>query len=319
MNRLQKKISEIGIVPVVKIEDEKSAAPLAHALTGGGIPCAEVTFRTNAAPQSIKAMRAAEPEMIVGAGTVLTVEQADQALAAGAQFIVAPGFNPTVVDHCLSLGVTVMPGVSSASEVEQCLERGLDVVKFFPAEPAGGLAYLKALAGPYPTMRFMPTGGINPENLAAYTTDPRVLACGGTWMVGGSLIADGRFDEIGALCRQAVRTMLGFKLAHIGINAKDADEARATAQLICDLFGFELRDGASLFCDSYIEVLKEPYLGTKGHIAISTIDIDRAVANFKRRGIAFDPASEKRLPDGRLNAIYLADEIAGYAVHLVRA
>jgi len=305
-------------VPVVKIDDAEKAVPLAQALIDGGLPCAEVTFRTDDAKESIRRMVEAYPQMIVGAGTVLTPAQVDDALEAGAKFIVSPGFNADVVDYCLKRDVLVIPGIDSPAGVEQCLARGLTTVKFFPAENSGGIKYINALAGPYGSVTFMPTGGINPDNLTDYTTNPHVLACGGTWMVKGDLIENDRFDEITRLCQEATSRMLGFRLAHIGINAPNADEAERTAKLICSLFGFDLRDGDSYFCSPYVEVLKAPYLGTHGHIAIATIDIDRAVASFMRRGIAFDPDSAKYLPDGRLNAIYLADEVAGFAVHLVR-
>lgn len=207
MDPVLESLHMIGLVPVVKINDAKDALPLAKALIDGGLPCAEVTFRTAAGAESIRLMRQTYPEMLVGAGTVLTTAQVDEAIAAGAQFIVSPGFNPVVVDYCLSLGVRMVPGISDASGVEQCLMRGLEAVKFFPAEQAGGLPYIKALAGPYADVLFMPTGGINPENLVSYLSCPSILCCGGTWMVKEDLIDNGRFDEIERLCREAVQLM----------------------------------------------------------------------------------------------------------------
>lgn len=318
MNKMLEQLGQIGLVPVVKINRAEDAVPLARALVAGGLPCAEVTFRTPAAREAIRQMAEAFPEMIVGAGTVLTPAQVDEAVEAGSKFVVSPGFNPEVVDYCLARGVLVMPGVNSPSGVEQCLSRGLEVIKFFPAENSGGLPFIKALAGPYAGVKFMPTGGINPDNLASYTTCPHILACGGTWMVKEDLIDAGRFDEVERLSREAVARMLDFRLAHVGINCEHEDEALSTARLLCDIFHLECHDEDSVFAGSAFELLKTPYLGRNGHIAISTADIDRAVASLSRRGVAFNEDSAKYLPDGRLNAIYLADEFSGFAIHLLR-
>ena len=211
MNETLQQLYDIGLVPVVKINDAANAVPLAKALVAGGLPAAEITFRTTAAAESIRAIAEACPEVVVGAGTVLTTKQVDEAVAAGAQFIVSPGFNPKVVDYCLAHDILMTPGISDASGVEQCLERGLEVVKFFPAEQAGGLPYIKALAGPYADVRFMPTGGISPANLVSYLSCPAVFCCGGTWMVKEDLIDEGRFDEVERLCREAVELMKGVR------------------------------------------------------------------------------------------------------------
>lgn len=203
MNEILERIGKTAIVPVVLLEDAKDAKPLAQALWDGGLPCAEVTFRTEAAEEGIRIMREQFPEMLVGAGTVLTTAQADKALAAGAEFIVSPGLNPKVVQHCADKKITMIPGIATPSDVERALEFGLEAVKFFPAEAAGGLAMIKALAAPYTTVKFMPTGGINEKNLRSYLDFPRVLACGGSWMVKGELIREGKFDEIRKLARKA--------------------------------------------------------------------------------------------------------------------
>lgn len=200
---LETRIRQIGIVPVVVLDDASHAAPLAAALAAGSLPVAEVTFRTAAAADSIAAM-AAQPGMLVGAGTVLTVDQVDQALAAGARFIVSPGFSADVVAHCLARGVPVFPGVATASEVQRAYEAGLRTVKFFPAEAVGGLSALKAIGAPYSMMRFIPTGGIHADTAPAYLAHPAVVAVGGSWMVAKSLVAAGRFDEITALAAEAV-------------------------------------------------------------------------------------------------------------------
>lgn len=205
MNSVLQQLQEIGLVPVVKIKDAADAVPLAEALIAGGLPCAEITFRTDAAAESIAAIAREFPQMIVGAGTVLTRAQVDAAIDAGSTFIVSPGLNPDTLDYALGKGALMMPGISSASGVEAALMRGIDVVKFFPAEPAGGLPYIKALAGPYTDVKFMPTGGINLSNLASYLACPSILACGGTWMVAEGLIAEKRWDEIEGICKDAVK------------------------------------------------------------------------------------------------------------------
>ncbi len=203
MNELYHQIKETGIIPVVVLDDAKDALPLAKALTEGGLPCAEVTFRTAAAAESIRLMTQHYPEMLVGAGTVLTTEQVDQAIEAGAKFIVSPGLNPRIVKYCQSKSVLMIPGCSNPSDMEQALELGLKVVKFFPAEPAGGLKYIKAVAAPYTELSFMPTGGISPANVSEYLAYDRILACGGSWMVKGSLVKEGNFAEITRLTAEA--------------------------------------------------------------------------------------------------------------------
>lgn len=195
--------SKIGIIPVVVLDDAKDAEPLARALCEGGLPCAEVTFRTAAAAESIRIMSDKFPEMLVGAGTVLTTAQVDEAIACGAKFIVSPGLNPTVVQYCLDKGIPVTPGTQTPSDMEKAIELGLEVVKFFPAEPAGGLSMIKAVAAPYVGLRFMPTGGISAGNVRDYLAYDRIIACGGSWMVKGDLVKAGKFDEIKALVSEA--------------------------------------------------------------------------------------------------------------------
>lgn len=197
------KFYEVGVVPVVVLEDSEDALPLAKALVEGGLPCAEVTFRTAAAADSIRLMSENYPEMLVGAGTVLSKEQVDTAVEAGAKFIVSPGFDPEVVDYCLEKNIPVLPGCISPSEVAQAVKRGLKVVKFFPAEPAGGLPMIKAMAAPYSELKFMPTGGINAKNLNDYLNCDKIICCGGSWMVKGDLVKAGDFDKIKALTKEA--------------------------------------------------------------------------------------------------------------------
>lgn len=320
MNAVLEKLSKIGIVPVVKIDRAEDAVPLAKALCAGGLPCAEVTFRTAAAAEAIKAMTTNFPEMCVGAGTVLNAEQVDAAVEAGVQFIVSPGLNPKTVKYCMEKNIPITPGTSSPSDIEQAIELGLDVVKFFPAEQSGGLAKIKAMAAPYVNMKFMPTGGINAKNLTSYLDFNKIIACGGSWMVPGDLINAGEWDKIEQLTREAVQTMLGFELAHVGVNAENEEEAVKAANRFAFIFGMPAKVGnSSIFAGSALEVMKSPYLGKNGHIAIKTNYIERAVNYLESiLGVEFDQASAKTDAKGALKAIYLKEEIGGFAVHLVQ-
>lgn len=205
MNNVLEQIGKIGIVPVVVLNNSEDALPLSNALIKGGLACAEVTFRTEAAQESISIISKNFPQMLVGAGTVLNTEQVDRALDAGAKFIVSPGFNPKVVEYCVKKNIPVTPGIMTPTELEMALDFGLDVVKFFPAENAGGLKMIKAMAAPYTMMKFMPTGGINAQNVCDYLACDKILACGGSWMVKGDLIKDQNYSEIEKLTAQAVQ------------------------------------------------------------------------------------------------------------------
>lgn len=205
MNKIAGQFEKLGIVPVVVIQDVKDALPLAEALCKGGLPCAEITFRTDAAEASIRQITESYPQMLIGAGTVLTVSQVEQAVNAGAKFIVSPGFDSEVVDYCLEKQIPVFPGCITPSEIAQAVKRGLQVVKFFPAEQAGGLGAIKAMAAPYTQVKFMPTGGIHAKNLQDYLSCDKIICCGGSWMVKENLIREGRFDEICKMTEEAVK------------------------------------------------------------------------------------------------------------------
>ncbi len=194
---------DAGVVPVVTLARPEHGVPVAEALLAGGLTCVEITFRSDAAPAAIELIRSRVPALLVGAGTILTTAQADAAIAAGASFLVAPGFNPTVVDHVLSRGIPMLPGVCTPSEIEQALERGLRLVKFFPAAAMGGVGFLRALAGPYPMVRYVPTGGITPADVAGYLVLPSVVAVGGTWLAAGDLVAAGAWETIRGLAADA--------------------------------------------------------------------------------------------------------------------
>ena len=318
MNKVLEEFSKIGIIPVIALDHVEDAAPLAKALCDGGLPCAEVTFRTAAAEESIRIMSEQFPEMLVGAGTVLTTEQVDRAVNAGAKFIVSPGLNPKVVKYCVDKGIPVTPGCSNPSDVEVAIELGLEVVKFFPAEAAGGLNMIKSMAAPYTKMKFMPTGGINEKNLLDYLSFNKIICCGGSWMVPGDAVKAKDWDRIRALTSSAVQLMLGLEIAHVGINSADEAEAMDTATKLCKLLGWTMKVGnSSIFAGTGIEVMKTPFRGTKGHIGIKTNFIVRAKAYLERQGFEFDESSAN-VKDGQLKAIYLKDEIAGFAIHLVQ-
>lgn len=317
MNAVLEEIQKIGIVPVVVLDKPEDAEPLAKALCEGGLPCAEVTFRTAAAEESIRIMTEKFPKMLVGAGTVLTIEQVDRAVNAGAKFIVSPGLNSEVVKYCVEKNIPVTPGTCNPSDIETALSLGLDVVKFFPAEAAGGLAMIKAMAAPYVNMKFMPTGGINAKNINEYLAFDKIIACGGSWMVNKAMVNAGEFDKIRDMTREAVQTMLGFEVLHIGINSADEAEADKTASAFDALFGWTKEDHSkSVFAGKQIEVMKSNGRGTRGHIAVGTNSVLRAKYFLESQGYKFDEDSAT-YKNGKLNFIYLQDEIGGFAVHLV--
>lgn len=316
MNKVLEEFSKIGIIPVIALDDVADAAPLAKALCDGGLPCAEVTFRTDAAEESIRIMAEQFPEMLVGAGTVLTTEQVDRAVNAGAKFIVSPGLNPKVVAYCVEKGIPVTPGCSNPSDVETAIELGLDVVKFFPAEAAGGLNMIKSMAAPYTKMKFMPTGGINAKNITSYLDFKKIIACGGSWMVNKDMIAAKDWNGITALTKEAVSTMLGFKLLHVGVNNPSEDAAAADSNKFAELLGESVKPGnSSIFVGSLIEMMKAQGRGTHGHICIQTNYLDRAMYHLEKRGFVFDETSFKYNDKGDITVAYLKDEIAGFAIH----
>ena len=318
MNEILQTISNIGIIPVIAIEDAAQAVPLAKALAAGGLPAAEVTFRTAAAEDAIRAIVREVPEMLVGAGTVLTTEQADRAMAAGARFIVAPGYDPDVTRHVIGRGGLMMPGTASAGEMQRAMNQGCEMLKFFPAEANGGVAMLKNIGAALKTARWMCTGGVNAKNVNDYLGYDQIAAVGGTWMCKSDLIKAEKWDEITAICKEAVKTMLGFELAHVGVNCADEGSAEQTAKTLCALFGLEYRAGnSSIFAGRAVECMKKPGRGAHGHIAIGTNSVDRAVYHLGRQGVEF--IEDSRVLDAKgTKAIYLKGEIGGFAVHLVR-
>lgn len=310
---------QIGIVPVVKIDDAAKAEGLAKAMIDGGIPCAEITFRTAAAEEAIKRVSKAYPEMLVGAGTVINVEFAEKAVAAGAKFIVSPGFNPAVVDWCIERNIPVVPGVCTPSDIEAGLSRGLTTLKFFPAEASGGVNMLKNFAGPFPNLTFMPTGGIGLGNILDYAKQPNVLSVGGSWMVKSELIEAEDWPAITTLCRDAITAIQGLEFAHVGINNKNKDEAEKTISMLQTL-GMVRKDGnSSTFLDTTIEVMPIVFRGEMGHLGFRCINVERTIAYLSTKGFTVNEETIVKDPKGRIKSCYFNETASGFAVHLVRA
>lgn len=318
MKSVFEKIYEAGIIPVIKITDVENAAPLANALKNGGLDVLEVTFRTSCAGEAIAKIKAEVSGVTLIAGTVLTIENAEKAVKAGAEAIVAPGLNPEIVKWCKNNNIPVCPGVSTASEIEQAMSLGLDFVKFFPAESAGGIKMIKALSAPYSNVKFMPTGGVDENNISEYLAFDKVVACGGSWMVKEDLIKDKKFDEIEKLTKSAVKKMVGASLAHIGINETSEEKAKNAAKIFEMLLCGEMKTGnSSIFINNQIEIMKTPYLGKYGHIAIGVNNYKRGKAYFEKLGFKFDENTVKLNDKGQPVAIYFKDEVAGFSVHIV--
>ena len=314
-----KQLSLAGLVPVIKVKNAEDAVPLCRALKNGGLPVAEITFRTDAAEEAIRLVHEALPEVLLGAGTVLTCEQADRAWNAGAGYIVAPGLNPTVVKHCTEKGYPVLPGCANPSDIELALSLGLTTVKFFPSEALGGLKMIKAMSAPYGNVKFVPTGGITEKNLPEYLAFPKIAACGGSWMVPEDAIANKDWDKIEKLAREAVQVMLGFEVVHIGINNADEETAVAEGKKLAALLGWNVQKESAkgLFVGERFEMLKSQVRGTHGHIAVATSDVERARWHMEQRGFTFDASTATFTADGRMKFIYLNEEFGGFAIHLL--
>lgn len=319
MSEIDERIEALGIVPVIKLEEAQQAIPLAKALQEGMLPIAEITFRSAAAPEAIRLLAAEMPDLLVGAGTVTSVDMARQAIDAGARFIVSPGYSCAIVSYCQQHAIPVYPGVNNSSQIQMAMEQGLSVLKFFPAEASGGVGMLDAFSGPFPSIRFIPTGGIGTHNLDSYLSRPSVLACGGSWMVKADLIHKGQWEQISRLCREAVAIMHGFSFAHMGINGASEHEAKEICDMLSHFF-LPITEGTnSFFASEYIEVTKRLFPGAHGHIGIRTWNIERALHYLNRYGFHGIASTEKRDAKGRLTVVYLDREIGRFAVHLVRS
>ena len=307
-----------AVVPVVVLDDVKNAVPTAKALLAGGIDVMEITLRTAAAMESIKTVAEQCPDMLVGAGTVVNVEQAKAVVAAGAKFIVSPGFDEELVKWCVDNDITVAPGCVTPSEIMGALKLGVNVVKFFPANVYGGLNAMKNLSAPFGNVKFIPTGGVNGQNIGEYMAAPFIHTVGGSWVCAKNDIAEGNFDKITALCKEAVANAMGFEIAHVGVNTPDEATALETAQQFNAVMGAGVKDGnSSAFVGSGIEVMKSMYLGSNGHLAVKTNNIGRAIAHLEKKGFCADADTAKYKGD-KMVAIYLKGEIGGFAVHLLQ-
>ena len=312
-----KRLAQSGVVPVVVLEDAKDAVPTAKAMLAGGIDVMEITFRTAAAADSIKAVAQECPDMVVGAGTVINLEQCKLAVECGAKFIVSPGYDEETVAWCCDNGIPVTPGCVTPTEIMMALKHGLKVLKFFPANVYGGLSAIKSLAGPFGGVKFIPTGGVNAQNLAEFISSPYIHAVGGSWICPKADIAAGNFDKITALCKEARKSLLGFEVAHIGINTPDADASMDVCKAFNDAFDFNIKQGnSSNFASTGVEVMKTMFKGANGHIAIRTNKMIPAIAEMERRGYELDMDSVK--DKNNIKAVYFKNEIGGFAVHLLQ-
>lgn len=313
MNNVMEQIHLNALVPVIVLESANQAVPLAGAILRGGLNVAEVTFRTACAAEAIANMTAAYPDMLVGAGTVLTVADARRAVEAGAKFIVSPGFDADVVAWCQQAGVPVIPGITTATEVQRALAMGLDTVKLYPANLLGA-GYVKALSDVYPNLKIMTTGGIGLDNMQEYFQNTAVTAVGGSWLCPKNLIREGQFEKIEEIIRNSINRLFEFKLLHIGLNSQDAQQAQEFGSAFATMFNLPLIElPGAYFAGTMMEIVKKPFLGAHGHIAISTRYMDRAMAYFERRGYSFRPAEGERKD---LVAVYFQQEVGGFAIHL---
>ena len=312
------RVAMAGVIPVIKIEDPAYAVPLANAIMAGGIRTIEVTVRNDTAFESIRLIHENVPGMMVGACTILTPEMVDQAQAAGADYIVAPGLNLPTVRRCKELDLPIVPGCVTPSEIQTAIDEGLKVLKFFPAGTLGGVEALKLMAGPFPGVKFVPTGGITFDNLGEYLSCKAIAACGGSFMAKADLIKANAWDQITENCRKAVNLALGFRLVHVGINHETEEEASAAAARLANLFCLPVRNcSKSVFADPYVENMKFKFYGEKGHIGFKTNSLDRAVKYLRTVGVEFNEESCQYDAAGKLTCIYLKEEVGGFAIHLV--
>ena len=309
---------KVGVVPVVVLEHAEQAVDTAKALLAGGINVMEITMRTDAALESIRRVSASCPDMLVGAGTVLTLEQGKACVEAGAKFIVSPGYDPALVAWCMEKNVPVLPGCVTPTEIMAGLQAGVKIFKFFPSNIYGGIKAMKALSGPFPGIKFIPTGGVNEKNLGEFIAAPFIHAVGGSWVCAKKDIAEGNFEKITALCKQARSIALGFELAHVGVNCEDADKAMALCQTLEDAFGMAAKVGnSSIFAGTAVEAMKTMYLGANGHIGLKTNSVDLAVAELQKKGFTVNESTVKYKGD-RMSVAYFNEDFGGFAIHVVQ-
>ena len=312
------RLANAGVVPVVVLDKVEDAIPTAKAMVAGGVDVMEITFRTAAAAESIKAVAENCPDMFVGAGTIITLEQCKKAVEMGAKFIVSPGFSREVVAWCVENNIPVCPGCVTPTEIMAAMELGLKVVKFFPANVYGGLNAMKSLAAPFGGIKFIPTGGVSAQNIGEFVAAPFIHAVGGSWVCPKADIAAGNWEKITKLCLEARANALGYEVAHVGVNCADETAAANVAEGLGDAFGFAVKAGASsIFASSGVEVMKSMYLGANGHLAVKTNSISLAIADLEKKGFTVDMTTAKE-KNGKMIAVYLKQEFGGFAVHLLQ-
>lgn len=317
-DRVLESISNHGIVPTLTIADVSDAVPLANALVAGGVHLAEVDFRTECAAAATSKIRGELPTMILGAGSVTSVDQVKAAVTAGAHFVLCPDLGDEVVKYCLENGIFVIPGCATASEVRKALSLGLTTLQFFPAEALGGTEAIGYLSSAFGDVRFIAAGGINDENVNKYANSPGVLACSGTWMTDAKLLQLKQFAEITKNVRRTVFRMLNFDFAHVGVMCETADEGYKNIFKLADIFDLTLGDtGSSTYVGRNVEITKKMFrtTGPHGHLGYYTDNVARSMFYLSKAGIEFDPNSYKHYGD-KVFVAYLVDRIAGFAVHI---
>lgn len=312
-------IEQGGILPELTIEDAIDAIAIGQAISEGGIPIAEVTFRTAEAENAIRLMSSAIPDMMIGAGTVLTTEQAQQAIDAGAKFIVSPGINAEVVNYCREKGVPMIPGVCTPSDIENAIRLGLRMVKFFPAEANGGIEGIRAISAPYPNMNFLASGGIDESTVESYLHSRRVVAVAGNWMASNEMIKARDFETVKKKCAEAVRMLLGLEIDHIGVAFAKDEEARMAAEDVGKLFAADINEKPlGYFAGDFFEAVRPGGQGTNGFIAIKTNHIGRAINYFELRGAVFNKNSIEYSESGDIKSIYMDREWQGIGLKLIQ-
>jgi len=279
------RIYSAGLLPVVKIDNAGDSENLAASLLSGDLPAVEITFRTDAAQESIKRIKKKFPEMLVGAGTVLSIDQVKQAVGAGAEFIVAPGFNPKIAGYCTSKNIPYIPGVSSPGQIEAALEFGLEVLKFFPAEVMGGIKMITSLSAPYTKVKFIPTGGINIQNISRYLAQPSVLACGGSWVAPSGMIREGRFDDIAKLTHEAVTEIIGFRLSGVSLKPLSGSEIEPTLNFFASNFLLDRDENDDAYTAGGLIEIGKGQIDHEGQLIFSVPSFARALAFLNRKRI----------------------------------
>ena len=309
-------IRKNGILPIASIENEIDAIPIGTALYNAGIRVIEVTFRTDKALESMRVITSAFPGMYIGAGTVRTTKEVNQAIEAGCRFVVSPGVNPKIIKYCKKNDIVIIPGVATASEIEEALELGISLVKFFPCESMGGIKTIEAWARPYPDVTFLPSGGITEQNMLVYLAHKNVLAVNGTWLIDEDFHERQNFDEIEVRAKKAVKRMLGFQLDHIAVNLPKDDLAKEAAADFAELFDEEVtEDEQSFKAGEMFQAMKPSLRGLMGHMGVRTNSLERAEYYLSNRGVEFGLENHDSIEE---DSIYLNLEIAGTAIQVLQ-